>query len=165
MNTKINKVTQIFLGILSGIGIWVIGLLMSGKLAYGELIELYPTGKIVLAFPIILIAICIIIAKYSAKHDKKAYYISSMVSLIYPLFSILVSSMLYNITALDIPVISRLSEVSVIFFIVPYIPLFSVFYQIMDITNQYLIAMSLCGIMALAGMLVSIKVYKNNCHS
>ena len=72
MNTKTNKAAQIFLGILSGIGIWIIGILMSGKLALGELVDLYPAGKIVFAFPVIVTVLCIIIAKHSAKAHKKA---------------------------------------------------------------------------------------------
>ena len=165
MNAKMNKAAQIFLGILSGIGIWIIGLLMSGKLALGELVDLYPAGKIVFAFPVIVTVLCIIIAKYSAKAHKKAYYISSTISLIYPLFSMLISSIFCNITALEIPFISRLTEISAIFFMIPYIPLYSIFYQITDITDQYLMAMSICVAIPLVGMLVSIKVYKNNCHS
>lgn len=164
MNTKMNKAAQIFLGILSGIGIWIIGILMSGKLALGEVVNLYPARKIVFAFPVIVTVLCIVIAKYSAKAHKKAYYISSMISLIYPLFSMLISSIFGNITALEIPVISRLSEISVMFFMIPYIPLYSIYYQITDITNHYLITPAVCGIISLAGMLISIKVYKNNCH-
>ena len=165
MNIRTNKATQIFLGIISGIGIWLIGFLMSGKLALGEVIDLYPTGKIVFAFPIVIAVLCIIIAKYSAKAGAKLYYISSIASFIYPLFSMLIGFILTNLSALEIPVISRLSEISAIFFMIPYIPLFSIFYQITDITDQYLMAMSICGVIPLVGMLVSIKVYKNNCHS
>lgn len=165
MNIRTNKATQIFLGILSGIGIWLIGFLMSGKLALGEVVDLYPTGKIVFAFPIVVTILCIIIAKYSAKTDKSLYYASSMVSLIYPLFAMLIGFILTNLSALEIPVISGLSERSVIFFMIPYIPLYSIFYQITDITDQYLMAMSICVAIPLVGMLVSIKVYKNNCHS
>lgn len=165
MNIRTNKATQIFLGILSGIGIWLIGFLMSGKLALGEVVDLYPTGKIVFAFPIVVTILCIIIAKYSAKTDKSLYYASSMVSLIYPLFAMLIGFILTNLSALEIPVISGLSERSVILFMIPYIPLYSIFYQITDITDQYLMAMSICVAIPLVGMLVSIKVYKNNCHS
>lgn len=165
MNIRTNKATQIFLGILSGIGIWLIGFLMSGKLALGEVVDLYPTGKIVFAFPIVVTILCIIIAKYSAKTDKSLYYASSMISLIYPLFAMLIGFILTNLSALEIPVISGLSERSVIFFMIPYIPLYSIFYQITDITDQYLMAMSICVAIPLVGMLVSIKVYKNNCHS
>lgn len=165
MNIRTNKATQIFLGILSGIGIWLIGFIMSGKLALGEVVDLYPTGKIVFAFPIVVTILCIIIAKYSAKTDKSLYYASSMVSLIYPLFAMLIGFILTNLSALEIPVISGISERSVILFMIPYIPLYSIFYQITDITDQYLMAMSICVAIPLVGMLVSIKVYKNNCHS
>ena len=163
MNIRTNKATQIFLGIMSGIGIWLIGFLMSGKLALGEVIDLYPTGKIVFAFPIVVAVLCIIIAKFSAKTDKSLYYASSMVSLVYPLFAMLIGFILTNLSALEIPVISGLSERSVIFFMIPYIPLYSIFYQITDITDQYLMAMSICVAIPLVGMLISIKVYKDNC--
>ena len=163
MNIRTNKATQIFLGIMSGIGIWLIGFLMSGKLALGEVVDLYPTGKIVFAFPIVVTILCIIIAKYSAKTDKSLYYASSMVSLVYPLFAMLIGFILTNLSALEIPVISGLSERSVIFFMIPYIPLYSIFYQITDITDQYLMAMSICVAIPLVGMLISIKVYKDNC--
>ena len=163
MNIRTNKATQIFLGIMSGIGIWLIGFLMSGKLALGEVIDLYPTGKIVFAFPIVVAILCIIIAKYSAKAGAKLYYISSIASFIYPLFSMLIGFILTNLSALEIPVISRLSEISVMFFMIPYIPLLSIFYNITDITDHFMIAIILCGIISLAGMLISIKVYKDNC--
>ena len=162
MNTESKKSTQIFLGILSGIGIWLIGFLMSGRLAFVEDMELYPTGKLILGFPFVLAFLCIMIAKYSARAGKRAYYITAMISLLFPLLSMLISSVLGGISGWDIPVISDVAEFLVMFFMLPYVPAFSICYQIIDATNSHGLAIALCSVVALIGILVSIKIYRDN---
>ena len=110
MNTQSKKSTQIFQGILTGIGIWIVGHLMSGRLSFVEDIELYPTGKLVFAFPFVFAAACILIAKYSAKTGKATYYKTSLICFFLPIVSMLVSQLLSFISELRIPVISAIAE-------------------------------------------------------
>ena len=53
MNTQSKKSAQIFQGILTGLGVWIVGHLMSGRLSFVEDLELYPTGLLVFAFPFV----------------------------------------------------------------------------------------------------------------
>ena len=160
MNTESKKSTQIFLGILSGIGIWLVGFLMSGRLAFVEDMELYPTGKLILGFPFVLAFLCIMIAKYSARAGKRVYYITAMISLLFPLLSMLISSVLGSISGWDIPVISDVAEFLVMFFMIPYVPAFSIFYQIIEATSTDAVAVTACVACALIGMVISVAVYK-----
>lgn len=162
MNTQSKKSTQIFLGILSGIGIWLVGFLMSGRLSYVEHTELYPTGKLILAFPLVFASACILIAKYSANKGKSIYYITSMICFFFPVISILINSLIIFVAGTGIPVISAIAEFFVVIFMIPAIPMFSIYFQIIDSTNTNDIAVIACVLFALAGMLVSIKVYKDN---
>ncbi len=162
MNSQSKKSTQIFLGILSGIGIWLIGLLMSGRLAFVEDTELYPTGKLVLAFPFVFAVLCVIIAKHSVRTGKRVYYISSMVSILFPLLSTLISTTLGEISDRSLPVISDIAEFLIMFFMLPYVPMFSISYQVIDVTDGHMFVMMGCAAVAFAGVLISIKVYWNN---
>lgn len=160
INTQGKKSTQIFLGVLSGVGVWILGLLMSGRLAFVEDMELYPTGKLILAFPIVFAVLCVIIAKYSARTGKRVYYISSMVSLLFPLLSMLISTTLGEISDRGIPVISYAAEFLIMFFMLPYVPMFSISYQVIDAIDGSMFAMMVCIAVALAGVIVSVIIYK-----
>ena len=58
MNTP-KKSTQIIQGVFTGIGLWIFGHLLSGRLSFVEDIELYPTGPLIFAFPIVFAIACI----------------------------------------------------------------------------------------------------------
>ena len=160
MNTQSKKSTQVFLGILSGIGIWLVGFLMSGRLSYVEHMELYPTGKLILAFPLVFSAACILIAKYSANKRKSIYYIASMISFFFPVICILINSLIIFVAGTGIPVISSIAEFFVVIFMIPAIPMFSIYFQIIDSTNTNDFAVIACVLFALVGMVISVTVYK-----
>lgn len=160
MSSEPKKSTQAFFGILSGIGIWLLGLLMSGRLAFVEDMELYPTGKLILSFPIVFAVLCVIIAKYSARAGKRVYYISSIVSLLFPLLAMLISTMLGSVSEWEIPVISDVAEFLIMFFMLPYVPAFSIFSQIIDATNTNIFLMCGCVLIASVGVLASVLIYK-----
>ena len=84
MNTQIKKSTQIFQGILTGIGLWIFGHLLSGRLTFVEDMELFPTGPLVVLFPFVFIAACILVAKYSVKTGNGVYYKASIISFLVP---------------------------------------------------------------------------------
>lgn len=164
MNTQLKKSTQIFLGILSGLGIWTVGILMSGGITlFLNDYELYSTGKLILAFPFLFVAACIIIAKYSARTENKAYYITSMISFLFPFISFLLHATNIFAAGLSIPVISNIAEIFVILFLYLSSPAFSVAAQIFNATSIDAIAVILCVAFALIGMVVSVFVYKRNC--
>lgn len=167
MNTQFKKSIQIFFGILSGIGIWLIGFLMSGRLAYVENMVFYDAGALVVAFPFIFAFACILIAKYSVKTGNKTYYISSIISLLFPIISILTDTLAIFLAAAEIPLLSVVAEFLVFPCIIPAIPAFSIFYQL-----AYLLQGEINGILipatvaftlpAILGFGVSIKIYRDN---
>ena len=168
MNTQIKKSTQIFQGILTGIGLWIFGHLLSGRLAFVENMELYPTGPLVILFPFVFIAACILVAKYSVKTGNDVYYKASIISFVVPVLCWIIFLLLNIITEVKVPVLSSVAEIVLVVFIFPCVPVFSIFWQFLTVigSNAVGIKMVLPGIVyflpMLIGMLISIKIYKDN---
>lgn len=168
MNTKSKKSAQIFLGILTGIVVWIIGHLMSGRLSFVEDMELYPTGPLVLIFPFVFAAACMLVAKYSAKSGKDVYYKTSMICFSLPPVCLEMAQLFAYIMELKVPIISRIADVVALIFTLPTIAMFSIFYQLLDFIGTGTDGIKLVLIIAsyflpmLAGVLISIKIYKDN---
>lgn len=168
MNTQSKKSTQIFQGILTGIGLWVFGHLLSGRLAFVENIELYPTGPLVIAFPFIFAAACILVTKYSVRADKGAYYKTSMICFSLPALCWIISLLLSFIMELKVPVISFIADVMQLIFIFPCVAMLSIYYQLLTVLGTgtdgiKLVLISVAYfIPMLGGMLISLKIYKDN---
>lgn len=47
MYKRNTKAKEILLGVVTGIGLWIFGHLLSGRLSFVEDLELYPTGPLV----------------------------------------------------------------------------------------------------------------------
>ena len=167
MNTQRKKSTQIFLGILSGIGIWIIGHLMSGRLAFVENLELYPTGPLVFGFPLIFAAACVLIAKYAVKVNEGAYFKTSIICFSLPAFCWVVSNILSYIIELKLPVVSFVADILVLIFVFPCIAMLSIYYQFLDVIGNDFDGIKLVLISAvyilpmIIGILVSLKIYKD----
>lgn len=167
MNKISNKIAQVFHGILTGIIIWIIGHLLSGRLSFVEDIELYPTGPLVFIFPFIVAVIFILIASYSAKKQNLIYFLTSMISFVTPVICWIVSTLLEHISELRIPVVSIVSDVLIIFLILPCTAMLSIIYQVADMTGVdaygiYFIFVSMLYFLpVIVGMLISIKLYVN----
>ena len=171
MSTENKKSAQIFWGILTGIGLWFFGHLMSGRLAFVEDIELYPTGPLVIAFPFIFAAACISVSKYSVKTNKDIYYKTSMICFSLPAFCWIISYLLSLIMELRIPVISFIADILQLIFIFPCIAAMSIFYQLLTVIGNgtdgiklFLICTAYC-IPMIAGLLISLKIYKDKSES
>lgn len=163
MNTQIKKSIQIFQGILTGIGLWIFGHLMSGRLSFVEDIELYPTGPLVIAFPFIFAAACILVAKYSAKAKKDVYYKTSMICFSLPAVCWIISMLLSFIMELKLPVISFIADVIQLVFILPCVAMVSIYSQLLTVIDTGTDGIKLILIIPmLIGMLISIKIYKDN---
>lgn len=168
MSTKSKKSTQIFQGILTSIGLWIFGHLLSGRLAFVEDIELYPTGHLVIAFPFVFAAACILVAKYSVKAGKDTYYKTSMVCFSLPAFCWIISMILSFIMELKLPIISFIADVIQLIFILPCVAMLSIYSQLVTAIGTDTDGIKLVLISAayfipmLAGMLISIKIYKDN---
>ena len=167
MNMKREKMMQILHGILTGIVLWIIGHLLSGRLSFVEDIELYPTGPLVFVFPFIVAATCILIAKYSAKYRKGIYYVTSLICLFLPAICWIISLLLEYIMELRIPVVSFVADIILLIFILPCIAMLSMIYQVVYITGadgngiMLMIIPVVYFLPMIAGMLISIKIYKN----
>ncbi len=167
MNKNSNKIVQVFHGILTGVLIWIMGHLLSGRLSFVENIELYPTGPLVFIFPFIVAAACILIAIYSAKKRKGIYYVTSMICLFIPAICWIIASLLAYIMELRIPVVSFAADIMQLIFILPCVAMLSMIYQVVDVTgvDGYGITLIIISVAyflpMIAGMLISMKIYKN----
>ena len=167
MNKISNKIAQVFHGILTGIIIWIIGHLLSGRLSFVEDIELYPTGPLVFIFPFIVAVIFILISTYAAKKQKIIYYITSMICFIMPAVCCLAATALEFILELRIPVVSIVSDVLIMFLILPCTAMLSIMYQVADMTGvdaygiYFIFVAMLYFLPVIVGMLISIKLYIN----
>lgn len=168
MNT-VKKSTQIFHGILTGIGLWIFGHLLSGKLSFVEDIELYETGFLVFLFPYVFALSCILVTKYSVKSEKPIYFKTSLICFLLPVFCAAILFLLGFIMELEIPVISFIADITQIIFILPVVPALSVFSRMLELFGTgtdgiklvFLIALNLLPIVI--SLIFSIKIYCNNC--
>lgn len=167
MSKENKKSTQIFQGILTGIGLWVFGHLMSGRLSFVEDIELYPTGPLVIAFPFVFAAVCISVAKYSVKTHKYIYYKTSVICFSLPAFCWIISFLLSFIMQFKIPVISFIADIFQIIFILPCVAIVSINNQLLKIIGTGTDGIKLVLIIVayfipmIAGILISLKIYKS----
>lgn len=167
MNTQTKKSTQIFQGIFTGIGMWIFGHLLSGRLAFVEDIQLYPTGPLVILFPFVFAGGCILIAKHSVSTGKDTYFITSMICFWGPVFCLIISMFLGFVMELNVPVISRIFDILQMIFIFPCVATLSIFYQFLDSIGTdadgiVLILISVAYLVPMfVGTIVSIKIYKD----
>ena len=166
MNTQ-KKSTQIIQGVFTGIGLWIFGHLLSGRLSFVEDIELYPTGPLIFAFPIVFAIACILVAKHSVKYGKNAYYKTSIICFSLPAFCWVISLLLGFVMELKIPVISFIADVMQIIFILPCIAIVSIYSQLLTVIGTgtdgiklFLISVAYFLPM-LAGIIISLKIYKD----
>lgn len=167
MNRKNKKSTQIFLAFLSSVGLWAFGHLLSGRLSFVEDIEIFPAGPLVLIFPFVFIASCILVAKYSAKSGKDIYYKSSMIFFAMPAVCWIVSQLSSFIFELNIPIVSSIADILVVIFMLPGVGMFSMYVQVLKVVGieayglQTVLLSVIFFIPMLIGILCSVKVYKN----
>lgn len=167
MNTQSKKSAQIWQGILTGIGLWFFGHLLSGRLSFVEDIELYPTGPLVFAFPLVFAIACILVAKYSVKVNKDVYYKTSIICFLLPAFCWVISLLLSFIMELKIPGISFIADVMQLILVLPCVAMLSIYYQLLtvigtDTDGIKLILISVTYFLPmLVGVLISIKIYKD----
>ncbi len=166
MDIQSKKTAQIFRGILTGIGLWIFGHVLSGRLSFVEDIELYPAGPLVFAFPLVFAVVCISVAKHSAKFNKFAYYKTSMICFLLPVFCWAFTLLLGFIMELEIPGISFIADVMQLIFVLPCVAMLSIYYQLLTVIGTETDGIKPVLISAayflpmLAGVLISIKIYK-----
>ncbi len=159
MNTEKKKSKGIALGILSAIGLWIAGHLLSGKLSFIEDIELYPTGYLVLAFPFVAAAALILAAKYFSKVGK-SYYPAFVIAFVTPVACLALSFLLILFEQSN-PVVGVISFVLALLMA----PLFSIISQYDALLGYYVDGIKLILLYAayfvpiLVGLAVSIKIY------
>ena len=168
---KAKKSTQIFLAFLSSVGLWAFGHLLSGRLSFVEDIVFFSAGPLVLIFPFIFIAACLLVAKHSAKTGKTIYYKSSIVFFAMPAVCWIMSQLFSFIFELNIPIISFIADILVVVFMLPSIGMFSMYVQISNVLGidtygmQSVLLSVIFFIPMLIGILYSIKVYKDTLKS
>ena len=166
MNTQ-KKSTQIIQGVLTGIGLWIFGHLLSGRLSFVEDIELYPTGPLIFAFPIVFAIACILVAKHSVRYGKSVYFKTSIICFSIPAFCCVISLLLEFVMELKLPVISFIADVMQIIFVFPCVALVSIYNQLLTVVGDgsdgiKLILISVAYFLPmLAGVIISLKIYKD----
>lgn len=153
-------------GLLTGIGLWIFGHLLSGRLSFVEDIELYPTGPLIFAFPIVFAIVCILIAKQSVKNNRNVYYKTSIICFSLPAFCWVIAWLLGIIMEIKIPVISFIADVLQIIFSLPCVAMLSIYNQLLTVIGTGTDGIKLILISAsyflpmLAGILLSLRIYK-----
>ena len=64
---------QVIFGILLGLSVWGSSILLTGKIIIFEEIELYSSGALVLVFPLLFSAVCVLVSKHAVKSGEKAF--------------------------------------------------------------------------------------------
>ena len=158
-NQNIHKVIQVLLGLLSGALLWAVGLLMSGNLVGGDILEFHDAGFLSFIFPPLFFASCVLLAVYSAKSKKEAYFKTTLICLFIPIIA-------YYGLALPFDAFTTPPLVMLIIF--PSMPPAGVLSGICNCLDKtglsdnmvYVISILLNVIPMLAGLVTSIIVYK-----
>lgn len=169
MNNKSKKSTQFFHGLLSGALLWLSGVLLSGKFAFVEDIELYETGYLVFIFPYIFAFTLVAAAKYSVKTERPIYFKTSLIFFLLPLLCAALSYLSSFVMELDIPAISFLADISQFILALPFVPALSVFVKMLELFGTTTDGLKLALLIAanllpvILGLAISIKIYCDNC--
>lgn len=163
MTKEKNKFAEAVLGILTGITLWVIGQLISGRLAFVEYMELYETWILVFLFPPLFFGTCIWLAKYSAKNRTNAYFISAMIMFFVPVIAYVLAillSLFENVFFVIDIIVAILSMLVT--------PALSIVYKMFECIDELGMSELASSIMILlvnlvpmtAGLVCSINIYK-----
>lgn len=172
MNIKKNNLQEILFGILTAIGLWIFGHLLSGRLFFVENIELYPTGYLVFIFPFVFALTCILVAKYAAKNKKRLYLKTSLVYFVMPAVCFGGSALLETIISLaykaNLIWLCDILGYFVIVMILPSVAMLSVFGQMLHCFGsgndgiKLVILIIINIIPMLAGIIAAFKIYNNS---
>lgn len=158
-NKSKHKVIQVLLGILSSALLWSAGLLMSGNLVGGDILEFHEAGFLSFIFPPLFFGACVLLAVYSAKRKKDAYFKTTLICLSIPIIAYY---------GLAVPFDAFAAPPFVMFVIFPSMPPAGVLggiYECLDKTGLsdimvYVMSILLNIIPMLAGLVSSIIIYK-----
>lgn len=148
------------LGILTAILLWIIGHLLSGKLAFVEDIQLYNTGFFVFLFPVVLFVSCVLIAKKAAQNGAKTYFKALMISVFVPIISGFLAMVLESIHSFITDYINLIP----ILLSVPFASIFLRMLECLDASigelPETLIIVSIFLVPMILALIVSVRVYK-----
>ena len=165
MNAQKKKGTQIFLGIAFAIVVWAFGILLSGMFCFVENIELYPSGVLVLLFPLLFFGACVFASKYALKSGNKSFFVSSAVSLAFPMIAWVICIPLNLIFEFHIPVLSRIADISIAAFSIFAISPVSVFMRLLTLSEEThisILLIILSTVFMFSGFIASVVIYKKS---
>ena len=163
MQKEKSKFLDILFGTLTAVGVYVAGILMSGRLVFAVEIELYETGYAVLAFPFLFAIICILVGMYSVRKNRTVYFKASMISLVLPAIgSILIACLALLMNCLDnLGLPSDIFGYLEIVFCIFFVPLSSIFSKIYYALNEHaILSILFMAVPMLAGYIFAIVKYK-----
>lgn len=165
MNARKKKGTQIFSGIIFAVAVWALGILLSGMFCFVENIELYPSGVLVLLFPLLFVGACVFASKYALKSGNKSFFVSSAVSLAFPMVVSVICLPLNLIYEFHIPVLSRIADISIAAFSIFAVSPVSVFVRLFSLSEETHIAVLLiilCTVVMISGLVSSAVIFKKS---
>lgn len=165
MNAQKKKGTQIFLGIVFAIAVWVLGILLSGMFCFVENIELYPSGILVLLFPPLFIGACVFASKYALKSGNKSFFVSSAVSFAFPMVASVICLPLNLIYKFHIPVLSKIADILIAAFTIFAVSPVSVFMRLLTLSEETHISILLIissTVIMFSGFIASVVIYKKS---
>ncbi len=163
MNAQKKKGTQIFLGIVFALAVWALGILLSGMFCFVENIELYPSGVLVLLFPLLFVGACVFVSRYALKSGNKSFFVSSAVGLSFPMIAPAICMPLNIIFKFHIPVLSRIADISIAAFSIFAISPVSVFMRLLTLSEEThisILLIILSTVFMFSGFISSVVIYK-----
>ncbi len=165
MNAQKKKGIRVFLGIVFAITVWALGILLSGMFCFVENIELYPSGILVLLFPLLFVGACVFASKYALKSGNKSFFVSSAVSLAFPMVASVICLPLNLIYKFHIPVLSRIADVSIAAFSIFAVSPVSVFMRLLTLSEEThisILLIILSTVVMFSGFIASVVIYKKS---
>ncbi|MBR5426911.1 MAG: hypothetical protein IK118_01075 [Clostridia bacterium] len=155
---KKNRTKEILSGVLVAFGIWVAGILLTGKIMFIDEIEFHLHGRLVALFPWIFGAVCVAVAAVSAKKDLPCFFRTALTAMFLPAAALLIYLALDGIleaTGLGATPVDAVR----ILFALPAIPAASVFGEY-DSVADGIIAYSVFLLPMAAGLIAALAVYR-----
>lgn len=152
---------QIICGLLLSFGVWLSGILLSGRILFVEEMELYQAGPLVLLFLPVYVFACVFASKYALKNQSKAFYASAIAGLVFPAVTAVACILLdplYGDT-----VLFQIVSAIIFGFSIFSIPINSVFVQLISLgsepyTEKVLVVLG--AAVMLSGLIASVVIYK-----
>ena len=154
---------QVIFGILLGLSVWGSSILLTGKIIIFEEIELYSSGALVLVFPLLFSAVCVLVSKHAVKSGEKAFFVSTTISLLVPMIAPAFLLLLEIIINSQKDFVRTVANWFYLAFVPVYIGPSSIITQLDAVfpdRAKFVAAIVACVIVMLSGLIASVVIFK-----